>query len=384
MVLTGLWRYHLKLALDHGDIDDALTDFPVLVHLSASCGRDSRDLTTVFDVLGSNYLKLAFTDADGNELYYEVEDWDATAEEAYIWVKMPSVSASEDTVLHLYFDPDQADNTSYGGLPNSVAAENVWDAAAVLVSHMGDSPDTSHIRDSTSNDNDGAKSGAGSPAVDTGGRIGDAQSFNGAGSYVDMGSPDIIDNLAVDAAHPVTFMAWVHVAEDKRNTIFGKEDQWEISIDPSTEKIYWAGWGVDDGSTDFVSALNTWYRLVLAFPANNKRLYVNGIRRDDFAISTYRPATNSSLLIGRCSVVPARDFHGLVDEARIYSRVPSDAEIRADYESGRDHLVSAGFIEMMETSSFASTRRPTSRRPMIDMGLVEGLVQYLSNKLTGF
>ena len=46
---------------------------------------------------------------------------------------------------------------------------------------MADGADTSHIYDSTDNDNDGTKGGAGSPSETTDGFIGEAQDFDPTG-----------------------------------------------------------------------------------------------------------------------------------------------------------------------------------------------------------
>ena len=64
--LSG-WKYRVKVSIDADDIDDTLTNFPILLHLSSSCGYNSDDVTFVFDELTSNdnRKKIAVTTSDG-------------------------------------------------------------------------------------------------------------------------------------------------------------------------------------------------------------------------------------------------------------------------------------------------------------------------------
>jgi len=63
--LSG-WDKRVKLTIDQNDIDAALSDFPILVYLSTSSGRNSDDVSFVFDELASddNRKKIAVTKSD--------------------------------------------------------------------------------------------------------------------------------------------------------------------------------------------------------------------------------------------------------------------------------------------------------------------------------
>ncbi len=135
------WDKRVKITIDSGDIDAALSNFPVLIHLSASCGKDSQDLTFVFDEVGANSLKIAVTESDAEtELFVEVEKWDLGNEQAWLWVKVPTVTHDADTEIYLYFDNGHADNTAYVGPINSIPARNVWDANFKGVWHLTEDP----------------------------------------------------------------------------------------------------------------------------------------------------------------------------------------------------------------------------------------------------
>ena len=155
----------LKLVIDSDLIDADLTDFPVAIFLSTSCGIGAIDASVVFDELTSdaNRFKIAVTTADGvTQCYVEIEVWDDANETAVLHVKVPFISADQDTELYLYFDSDQPDNTDYVGDTGDAAAQAVWDSNFDAVWHMAQDPDgdaADSILDSTANGNDGTPSG---------------------------------------------------------------------------------------------------------------------------------------------------------------------------------------------------------------------------------
>jgi len=88
------------------------------------------------------------------QCYVEIEAWDTAGEEAWLWAKIPSINSSVDTVLYLYYDSTQGNNTEYVGDTNSSAGEQVWDPNYVAVWHLAENA-TGPRLDSTANDNDG-------------------------------------------------------------------------------------------------------------------------------------------------------------------------------------------------------------------------------------
>ena len=124
--LSG-WSYRVEITIHSDKIDGALVDFPVLLYLSTSSGIDPDDVSFVFDELGAEKLKLAVTTGDGTtQCYVEIEKWDDANEQAWLWVKVPSISSSANTTLYLYYDSTQPDNTTYvGDDPDDTPSNNV-------------------------------------------------------------------------------------------------------------------------------------------------------------------------------------------------------------------------------------------------------------------
>ncbi|MEM3356996.1 MAG: DUF2341 domain-containing protein [Candidatus Bathyarchaeia archaeon] len=154
--LSG-WDKRVKITIDHNDVNEALSNFPILLYLSASSGLSAADVTFIFDELqhnDTNRKKIAVTTSDGEtQCYVEIERWDSANEKAWLWVKVPSIAADVDTELYLYYDKDHADNTSYVGDTGETPAQNVWDSNFAAVWHLNQSPGDSapQIKDSTAN-----------------------------------------------------------------------------------------------------------------------------------------------------------------------------------------------------------------------------------------
>lgn len=352
------WAKRVKLTIDQNDIDSALSNFPILVYLSTSSGRNNDDVSFVFDELQSdaNRKKIAVTTFDGiTQCYVEIEKWDDANEEAWLWVKVPSISSSMDTDLFLYYDSTHADNTVYVGDPNSTPAENVWDGNFKLVTHMQDDPDTSHVRDSTSNNNDGTKSWWGQPAVTTNGQIDDAQDFDGFNDYIRRGSTPSL-NLPT----AFTISTWLYFEGNPdyeyvvvRNTSTTGDAQYGAYIrSPQTG----GNWGiVINGSiTDIVNrtwAMNTWTYVVWTWDGSNIRCYFNG-GLDGTPVAYSGPLTNQGnwFNIGRRSASfdgnsSSGLFNGRIDEVRVSNIYRGAAWIKASYETQRDHLLDFGSEE---------------------------------------
>lgn len=138
----GGWANSIQLTLDDTNIDSDLSDFPILIHLSASSGIGGVDVSQVFDHLlsNANRKKIAVKTSGGTELYVEIERWDHANEQAWLHVKAPSVLAAG-SILNFYYDIDQDDNTDYVGDTGDTVAQNVWDDDFVFVSHMAQDPD---------------------------------------------------------------------------------------------------------------------------------------------------------------------------------------------------------------------------------------------------
>ena len=78
------WQYQREIMI-HENSGETLNDYQVLVELYDSDFPDEAQ---------PDGDDIRFTDADGHELSYWVEEFDAGAERARIWVKVPLIPAN--------------------------------------------------------------------------------------------------------------------------------------------------------------------------------------------------------------------------------------------------------------------------------------------------
>ena len=228
------WAKRIQITIDASDVGEPLVNFPICVYLSASSGRFNDDVTTVFDELQSdaNRKKIAVTTADGvSECYVEIERWNTSAEQAWLWVNVPSISNTTDTDLYLYYDSSQPDNTSYVGDKGSLAAQSVWDPSFKGVWHLNEDPSGAapQMADSTLNAHNGTAYGSMTSGNQFLGQIDGSLNLDGTNDYIQTTSNDLqtLENF--------TLNVWFKVD----STTSPQHILWE---GPSTQN----GWG--DGS----------------------------------------------------------------------------------------------------------------------------------------
>lgn len=83
-----------------------------------------------------------------------------------------------------------------------------------------------------------------------------------------------------------------------------------------------------------VSQLNTWYHVAMTHDGLKLRLYLNGIL--DGALDAVGEVVPTSNPVGTGGNPLPVFFQGIIDEAQIFSRVLTDAEILSIYQAGAD------------------------------------------------
>jgi hypothetical protein len=330
------WGKRLKMIVDHGDVDSDLSDFPVLVYLSSSSGVGGDDVSFVFDELGgdADRMKIAVTEGDGlSQCYVEIEDWDDAAEEAWLWVKVPSISNSTDTELYLYYDSSHADNTVYVGDTGSTPAENVWDSDFDFVWHLSEPGNSIH-------DSAGDFDGTGINLVDyLTGKIGGGKDITGGANGIDS------DETLNIGTGDFTIDIWVRldsVDSDWHNIIGPQSDTSAYSSGwwaYQGEWYYWS-WGLEK-STGVSITQDVWYHLVATRSGTTVSLYVDGDYQDG-GTDSY-DLGDKTIYVGSDNSYP---LDGKIDEPRTSSIARSAAWIKANYESERDNLCYFGSEEV--------------------------------------
>lgn len=349
------WLNKIELRIDPSKIDEDMTDFPVLVHLSANSGFSGTDVTQVFTELQAdvNRKKIAVTTIDGTICYVEIESWDTVNQEAWLWVKAPFVSSTEATRLNLYYDVTKADMTAFVGDTGEVAANQVWDNDFKGVWHMAQDPTgvAPQILDSTANKNHGTAKGGMTPAASPVGQQGKALNFDG-NDYL-----EITHNPTLEPGNrSISISTWLNFS-----TVSG------------IQRFIWK----NDGSQNFYGYYFMLYSQSFVFgvgngaatqplagsPSVGNSYHVVGVK--DINTGTVRLYMNGALLLEVNDVTDninypgnlaigsrfgGEPFIGAMDETRISNTARSSAWIKASYESGTDNLLQYVTFDAADTT----------------------------------
>jgi hypothetical protein len=98
------WQYQREIAICENS-GETLRDYQVLVELSGS------DFPEEAEVDGDD---IRFTDADGANLGYWIEEFDAGSERVRIWVKVPEIPANSDDRITMWYGNPGAESGSDG------------------------------------------------------------------------------------------------------------------------------------------------------------------------------------------------------------------------------------------------------------------------------
>ena len=301
-----------------------LTNFPVLVKLSTAI-----EGFAYADFLGTNGSDLRFVDADGNELPFEIDTWDASGT-SFVWVKVPELTAS--TVITAYYG-----NASPAAAP---AATDVWPGYAG-VWHMAN--DSGITRDSTVNAND-ATNRANVTAVPSG-LIGAAEHMaTTKGNSIDNKSGIVVpksSSLGSALGTQFSVSGWYCLSNSSPN--------WAYVI---SEKLAdnSAAWGLQFGSdgqtTSFrvyasssqnsvvcpLTTAGTWVRFDVTYDGATFKYYTNGVLGKAVSAGTVAHAS-SGLSIGAALGNIFGGVLGDMDEVRIFKTIASADWVKAEYDT---------------------------------------------------
>ncbi len=331
------WSYKKQITFNNSAQAENLTNFPVLVKLTSS--------NFDFNNAQSSGADIRFVDSDDiTQLSYEIEKWDATNRQAWIWVKVPQIdsSSSTDSIFMYYGNSGAADAQS---------ATSVWNSNYVLVQHLKETSGTT-TADSTSNGNNGTKVSATEPNPMSSGQIDGAQSFDGSNDYINMANQLIPSgNFTIsDWFNPAVFGSTENTLS--QGTAGGTSNI-GLRVNSTGNILGLNGGFALTGTTQL--STNTWYYGTLSYDAarNPKSiLYLNS--QQEATNNNAAIYTGNAVSIG-ASVIPGFFFNGSIDEARISNTTRSVNWIQAEYLTGIDTFNSYGVQQCQSTTCPSST-----------------------------
>ena len=330
-------RVYLNTTHSGAGVSDNVYDFPVLVRLS--------EANFDFGAAGKNGADVRFIKPDETPFAYEIERWDAAAEEAEIWVMVDTVFGNDST--HFF--------VMYWGNPSAASASNsatVFDTAAGFegVWHLSGEGNATAF-DATGNHYDGIPSNM-TNASAIAGIIGSARSFNGSSSYITMPSTSESKlNFPQNGTYTMSLWAYADTLDTLWRAIAGKgHEQYYMQLKCLGEgRATWEfvefqdnrGWEYTEDSVPSAPGAGEWLHIVGVRDGKNQRLYINGEEVVDTASlmeGEYPRDSSDDFSIGRFGhqvVIPSEQgwsyFDGMIDEVRVTRRALTAGMIRLSY-----------------------------------------------------
>ena len=145
---TQAYGHRVKMTVQASNVEP-LTSFPLMIVISDSSGKTSKDITGIFDELGTSNLKMSVTNAAGSTQYnVDIDKWDAVGKYAIIWASVP-IPATANVDFYLWFDSLHINNTAKVGIRGSTPSRAVWSETYCTL-HMRETPtDGATIYDSS-------------------------------------------------------------------------------------------------------------------------------------------------------------------------------------------------------------------------------------------
>ena len=344
------WQFRKLITIDYTKVgtdnnSGYITDFPFLVTFSGS------DFTEVEANTLSNGADIRFTDQQGNDLEYEIEEYDETTNKMAIWVKSnsPGIAKHQNTLVYMYYGNSGASSTSN--------AANVWDSNYAAVYHMNQLTfGASSTLDSTSNNNVGTP--AGDP-VTVSGMIGGAVDFDGNDEI------SITDAASLDIAGTITIQGWVKTLDttfypmllskgtvNSAYLLFVNQD---AASKPLLRLV-----GVGDTQATTSVADGVWHHIVGTYDGTIERVYVDGVQENTNTVSGAILTHNNPLYLG--SATGNYFMTGTLDEIRLSNTARSADFIKTEYnnQNSPSTFYSVGSEEGIPPPTLTITTNPTT------------------------
>jgi uncharacterized repeat protein (TIGR01451 family) len=151
-------------------------------------------------------------------------------------------------------------------------------------------------------------------------------------------------------------------------SILSNDVNYEFHLDPGGHLYWW--WQASNMTSAATIPLNTWTHIAITLDStaanHRQRIYINGVQDANTNNWTGTLANNTCpFYIGGdigtgtgCALLPARNFHGNIDEAKIYDYELTAAEVQADMNLGRLCGASSFDHIQIEHDGTASTCAP--------------------------
>jgi len=312
------WGNRVEIVFDNSASSESLSNFPVLISLTAS--------DIIFSDTKDGGADIRFIGSDGSTLLdYEIEQWDKASGSGTVWVNVPTIpSGSTTDYIWMYYDNPAASSTA------STAA---WESGYSGVWHLNETAGNTSA-DATSNANNGTWKN--SPVAGTG-LISGGLDTRDKKTFVEISADNSID---LTRFNDWTISAWV------KPTSFDGKLRWPLIYSYGTYRAS-LGLAADSAADGKIEnwtndssvrhsntqvPLNIWSYVVITRNASTTTFYLNGSVDRIIGSSTTVTKGNQKSYIGG-NGAESDDLKGYLDEIRVATVVRSADWIEAQYKS---------------------------------------------------
>ncbi|MCK4692150.1 MAG: DUF2341 domain-containing protein, partial [Anaerolineales bacterium] len=313
------YEYRKQITIQSSQVTANQTNFPVLISLDGDGELAANTRNDGYDIV--------FTSSDGlTKLSHEIEFFDGTTGKLVVWVNVPNVSSSANTILYMYYgNPSASDESNPAG---------VWDSDFKGVWHLNESVTDEAVggthSDSTQLGNDGTQNNNGPVS----GQIAGGQDMDGTDDYIDVSSFTGI------TGYPVTLSAWSAATAGDNGTLssaatvgFSNTQHLSIGWSDTTGQVEMAARNTNyEGTSGPIIGQDDWTHIVGVFEsATDRRLYVDGVLDSSDNVSVPDIVNPTIFQMGQ----RLNDHDGFmqVDEVRISGDVRSLSWIETEYNN---------------------------------------------------
>lgn len=318
MAVTASWLKRHTITIDYTKVSTAnQTDFPVLL----SNGNFLDDCYANTQSAGQD-LRFTSDAAGATELPFEIVSWNTGAKTAEVYVKIPTLSYTANTIFYVWYSNAAA--SAYGET-DTFGKHNTWDSNFDFVHHMNGASETA-LDDSTSNNRD-ITNKDGTPTFNATAKWGLGVNFGGNS---DVYIPTF--NYATSNVTVLVVYKSANLAGTQGVVSIGRGGNGFAIYPNGSGSGVWSvntAYGADCGGNNSTA---NWFFYVGSYNGTNARAYLNGAYVAQAAGAA--PGNNASCDIVFGALLRSSNYaNGIVEEIR-YSKVQrADDWITTEYNN---------------------------------------------------